>query len=387
MSMRILYHHRTLGDGAEGIHVAEMVRAFRNLGHEVRVLALIGESTDVRARAQRRWARVATLMPGFAYELGEIAYNVRGYVSLAKAVKAFMPDFIYDRYVSYNYSAVAVGRRYDIPVFMEVNSPYSYQRQTFDETLYFKRLLRFFERKTCRDATRVIAVSTPLRRILVSLGVPEERVIVMPNGTDPDLFRPDLDGSIVRQRLGIDRKVVIGFTGILRPWHGLDLLMQAFEAVSNARDDLHLLIIGDGPIKGSLDQMAAGRGLAGKVTITGRVTHADVRSFVAAMDVAVSPRATPYASPMKILEYMAMGKAIIAPDMENIRDILTHGREAILFRPEDRTALESGLAMLLGDRALRARLGAAARRKIETERTWSHNASAVIDLVRRCTAA
>ncbi len=70
--MRILYHHRTLGDGAEGIHVAEMVRAFRGLGHDVRVLSLIGEATNVRTTKQQRWSAVRRTLPGVAYEIAEM---------------------------------------------------------------------------------------------------------------------------------------------------------------------------------------------------------------------------------------------------------------------------------------------------------------------------
>ena len=379
--MKILYHHRTLGDGAEGIHVAEIIKAFRHLGHDVRVLSLIGEATNTTSPAQSRWSRVAKLMPGFVYELGEIAYNLHGYLSLSRAVEEFRPDFIYDRYVSYNYSAVGTGRRYGIPVVLEVNSPYSFQKQTFDETLYFRYVLRFFERQTCRDATHVVVVSTPLKKFLVSIGVPDERIVVMPNGTDPSVFHPHIDGEPIRQQYGLEGKIVIGFCGILRPWHGLELLLQAFSAVSPGRPDLHLLIVGDGPSRADLERLLRDRGLTRQVTITGRQPHERVRMFVAAMDIAVSPRATFYASPMKILEYMGMGKAIVAPDMENIRDILTHEQDGLLFRAEDAGALAKSLQYFIGNTARRAEFGKMARQKIEAERTWSHNAQAIVHLL------
>jgi glycosyltransferase involved in cell wall biosynthesis len=379
--MRILYHHRTLGDGAEGIHVAEMVKAFRRLGHEVRVVSLIGESTNVQSRPQQQWGLVKKLLPGFLYEMGELSYNIQGYISVAKAVKEFRPDFIYDRYISYNYSAVAVGRRHKIPVVLEVNSPYSHQKQTFDEKVYYKTLLRCFEKNICSDATCVIVVSTPLKDFLISTGVPEDKIVVMPNGVDTEVFHPGIDRQEVRQRLGIEQETVIGFTGILRPWHGLEVLLQAFQQICQTQSDLHLLIVGDGPIRSDLEKAVANNGLSGKVTITGRQVHELVRSFVAAMDIAVSPRTTFYASPMKILEYMAMGKAVIAPDTENCRDILADQREGILFRPEDADDLARKLRRLIDDSDLRSKLGNAARTKIESGHTWLDNARSVIGLV------
>jgi len=379
--MRILYHHRTLGDGAEGIHIAEIVKCFKKLGHEVQVVSLIGESTNVVSKPQQRWTSIAKAMPGFVYELGELAYNLRGYSMLSQAVKEFHPDFIYDRYVSYNYSAVGVARRFGIPVIVEVNSPYSYQKKTFDEKLYFRNLIGWFERKICNDANRVIVVSTPLKRILLNLGVREDQIVVMPNGADPDVFSPTISGLDIRKKWGLEEKVIVGFTGILRPWHGLDFLIQGFEKVIHGRSDVHLMIIGDGPIRGELEQIIQEKGLTQHVTITGRQPHDQVKSYVAALDVCVSPRATAYASPMKVLEYMAMGKAVLAPDMDNLRDIFVPKVEGMLFEPENIESLAEGLHTLINDSHLRDHLGQMARKKIEAERTWMHNAQGVIDLV------
>lgn len=379
--MRILYHHRTMGDGAEGIHVAEMVRAFRALGHEVRVVSPVAERTKETFGATRRWSLLRRLTPAAAYEAAELAYNLYDLKQVGRAVRELQPDLVYDRFANYSFAAVRVARAHGIPVLVEVNSPYSYQKRTFDERLSFARLSRAIETRTCRAASRVIVVSTPLKRILASFGVPEERIVVMPNGADPEVFHPDLDGGPVRERLGLQGRIVVGFTGILRAWHGLDLLVDAFGRVGRGRDDLHLLIVGDGPIRAELEARIRAAGLEDRVTISGRVPHDQVRDWVAAMDVTVSPRATAYASPMKVLEYMAMGRAVVAPAMDNLRDILADGEEGLLFVPEDPEALAGALERVIGDGALRERLGKAARRKVETERTWAHNARAVVRLV------
>jgi glycosyltransferase involved in cell wall biosynthesis len=381
--MRILYHHRTLGDGAEGIHIAQMVKAFRALGHEVRVVSLIGEATNVASPQQQRWSRVARLMPRPVYELSELAYNVHGALSLERAARAFKPDFIYDRYVNQSCAALAVARRRGIPLLLEVNSPYSYQKQTFDEKLILKRLSRWNERMVCSSADKVIVVSTPLKEFLVSIGVPAKKIVVMPNGADPAVFHPGISGDGVRRSFGVEDQVIVGFTGILRPWHGVDMLLEAFERVARGRDYVHLLILGDGPIREQLEASIARKGLTNRVTITGRVPHAQVREYVAAMDIAVSPHSTFYASPMKVLEYMAMGKAIVAPDTGNHRDILTAGRTALLFEKGSTSALADALTKLVNNASLRESLGTAARRVIETERTWAHNAREVIDIVNR----
>jgi glycosyltransferase involved in cell wall biosynthesis len=304
-------------------------------------------------------------------------------MSLERAARAFNPDFIYDRYVNQSCAALFVARRRGIPVLLEVNSPYSYQKQTFDEKLILKGLSRWNERMVCRSVDQVIVVSSPLKEFLVGIGVPDEQIIVMPNGADPAVFHPGISSGDVRRSLGLEGQVVVGFTGILRPWHGVDMLLDAFERVAAGRTGVHLMILGDGPVRAELEAAIAAKGLTRKVTITGRVPHARVREYVAAMDIAVSPHSTFYASPMKVLEYMAMAKAIVAPDTANHRDILKAGRTAVLFEKGKVDALAAALATLVDDASLRQSLGAGARHVIETERTWAHNAREVIAIVNR----
>jgi glycosyltransferase involved in cell wall biosynthesis len=197
------------------------------------------------------------------------------------------------------------------------------------------------------------------------------------------MFHPAIDGQEVRKRLGIERKTVIGFTGILRPWHGLDLLLQAFRQICQTRSNLHLLIVGDGPIRCDLETTVANNGLSGKVTITGRQLHETVRYFIAAMDIAVSPLSTFYASPMKIIEYMAMGKALVAPNTPNIRDIVTHEEDGLLFRPQKVDDLTEKLLVLIRYCDLRTRLGLKARTKIESRYTWLQNAKHVVNFMEK----
>ena len=185
-------------------------------------------------------------------------------------------------------------------------------------------------------------------------------------GLSPELFRPNVIArGAVRQRLGIPfDAVVVGFVGILRPWHGVELLLEAFSQIEHSLGDVFLLIVGDGPSQTELEQLAQSLGLANKVIFTGRIPHRQVADYLAAFDIAVSPRATFYASPMKILEYMATGLAVIAPHMPNLQDLISDGVDGILFKAEDAHELANSLATLVKDQALRIRLGENARASI-----------------------
>jgi glycosyltransferase involved in cell wall biosynthesis len=376
--LRILYHHRTLADGAEGIHIREMVRALRRLDHKVHVAGLVGEPHEEVSRRSSRWARVARLVPAVAYECAEIGSNVVSRASLMRAVRRFRPDVIYDRYNVYSTAAIAVGLAHQVPVLLEVNT-IAYERIAYEHhQLRMPAVASRYEQWICRAAAHVFAVSTPLGRVLVDgCGVDPARLTVLPNGADPVTFRPDVSGVQTRRRLGIGGRVVLGFVGILRPWHGLDLLLEAVVALLARRHDVHALIVGDGPLEAQLRRLAVESCIADRVTFTGRLPHETVRDYVAAMDIAVSPRATFYASPMKILEYMAMGKPVVAPAMDNIRDLIDDGRTGLLFEPDDSRDLVSRIEELIASPERRQAIGVAARRDIEQRLNWSANARVV----------
>ncbi len=380
--MNILYHHRTLGDGAEGVHVSSMVDAFRALGHDVRVTSLIGDKTNYSTPRTRFLEQVTKWTPRSAYELMEIGYSLLGYRMLTSQNNGWKPQLVYERYTLFNFSGLMAARRIGIPLVLEINAPLAYEREIY-ERLALKRAARRVERFLCSSADLVVVVSTPLKDYLVQQGAPAERIVVLPNGTDPDLFRPNAEArDRIRSRLGIPTDAVVaGFLGILRPWHGVEMLIEAIARLREEKKGIHILIIGDGPSQADLEALARSRGLANVVTFTGRIPHRTVPDYLAAFDIGVSPRATFYASPMKVLEYMATGMAVVAPRMPNLEDVITDGLNGALFHPENADDLARVLAALVQDAALRARLGTSARASVLDGRTWRHNAERILDLL------
>lgn len=380
--MNILYHHRTLGDGAEGIHIEEMIAAFRSQGHNVFVVSPVGEKTNATNKAFSLGLRIKSLLPRAAFEFLEVGYNLAGMLALWRLARRHGAGLIYDRYITFNASAVLLGKMLRIPVVLEVNAPLALERsQQPDEKLIFKSLAHRMERWICSNSYRTLVVSTPLKEYLVSVGVPEGKVSVVPNGANLDRFSgssPEARG--LRERCGIPGgAVVIGFTGIMRPWHGIDLLLEAFRKVCAEQETpLHLLLVGDGPIRADIEAAIRSSGLEGRVTITGRLPHQEVPRYVEIFDIAVSPKATFYASPMKILEYMALGKAVVAPDMRNITDIIVSGEDGVLFEPNSSASLADKLGGLTRDASLRQRIGNRGRQKTRDKLNWIQNAKTVV---------
>jgi glycosyltransferase involved in cell wall biosynthesis len=229
-------------------------------------------------------------------------------------------------------------------------------------------------------ADRVLPVTHVLTRMVASYGVPMARIAVIPNGINPERFSNAPDTETARHALGLSGRLLLGFVGFVRGWNAVQRIID-FIAGPGARYDPHFLIVGDGPARGALLDHAQARNVADRVTITGVVPRDSVARYVAAFDIAVLPGVTPYSSPLKLLEYMYLARAIAAPDAENIREILTPDHDAVLFDPGRPGDMEAALLRLCGDADLRRRIGMAARRTIdERSLTWSRNAERVVEL-------
>ena len=374
--MRILYHHRTLGDGAEGIHIQSIVNQLKKQGHNVKVVSLVGEQTQFRSKQEAqesRWDKVRSLIPKPVYELAEVAYNIKGKAMIQKAINEFKPDVIYDRYAHFSFSALWAAKKNKIPLILEVNSPYSIQKRKW-EKVYFPKMSEYGERKIFNAAPHIIVVSTPLKEIVMKYGVPFERITVLPNGTDPERFDPQIDDLPLRRQMGLEGKIVLGFVGILRRWHNIDRLISILEEINLPRLNAVMLFLGDGPSYNELVDYNRQHGNEEYIRFLGRIPHNEIQTYISMMDIAISPHATPYSSPMKILEYMAMEKAVLAPDMPNIRDLIEPGKTGLLFEPENKKDLKEKLLSLIQTGTLRSQLGQAAREKIVQEFTWANNA-------------
>lgn len=371
--MRILFHHRTLADGAEGIHIAESVNAFRALGHDVLVVGAAG--AGARGAASDIAGRIRAIVPEPMMELVSLAHNVPEFVQMGRAIDTFGPDLIYKRHARFDLAPLLVAQRRRIPVVLEVNAVYSARPYCDFEPLAFRNVARTLERRAFARATTVVTVSTPLvAQVRALADVP---TIVVPNGVDPRRFDVALaDADSVRARFGLTGRLTVGWTGMLRAWHGLEVLVEAVAAVPGA----YLLIVGDGPARRDLMRRADALGLADRLVVTGRVSHERMPDFIAAMDIAVvADERTGVASPMKLLEYMAMNRAIVAPRVPGVTDIVTDGEEALLFAPGDRWDLARVLRELAATEGRRRELGVKARRTVEQRRNWQHNARIVLD--------
>lgn len=374
--MKILYHHRIGSlDGGEIVHAQELVWALERLGHEVIVVGPVdimrAGFDQTRTERGAGWSR----FPAWLRETIELGYAFFAFVRLWLAFLWHRPDVIYERANLFFPASAWLRRLLAAPLLLEVNAPLAQERSEHGR-LSFKRLAHWSERASWRAADHLLPVSQVLADRLIRTGVPRGRITVVPNGVRLEALPDDPEA---KRRLGLEGKTVLGFVGFVRDWHRLDQILHLLREPDAA--NLHLLVVGGGPDFPALRRTVRNRGLEDRVTLTGTVPRHRIPAYISAFDIALQAGVTSYASPLKLFEYMALGKAIVAPDQANIREILADGQNALLFDPARPEGLRRAVERLRRDPDLRQRLGQAARRALlARDYTWDANARRVAEI-------
>jgi glycosyltransferase involved in cell wall biosynthesis len=400
-----------LGRKGASVHVRELVAAFGRTGHSVVLAApLLNKSPwekpaeleaqllhappapDVVSafyglKAFNERLGIVDSLPG---ELRRILYDQDFAAQLKRRFENHAPDFIYERASLYSTAGVLLARELERPLIMELNSPLSVEQATYRAT-GFGDLAARAERWTLARADAVLAVSTPLRDYAISLGAEPDRVHVIPNGVDPELFKPGEPELEVRRRWGLDDDPVLGFVGGLRPWHGVEALPALLDRLVSRYPGLRLVIVGDGPLRGELEHELRERGLARSAVLTGSLPHEEVAALIHQFDVALAPYSRPdhdfYFSPLKLFEYMACGVPVVAAALGQIEEVVRDGETGLLYPPGQQDALLAACERLLSDPDLRQRLGRMAAKEIHNHYTWDRNSERVIELARHLVAS
>jgi glycosyltransferase involved in cell wall biosynthesis len=377
--VRILYHHRTRSKDGQYVHIEEMITALRGLGHEVIIVAPPSAEAESFGSDAGLVAVLKRTLPKWFYELMELGYSLVAYRRLAKAVRKYKPDCLYERYNLFLPAGVWLARRFRLPMLLEVNAPILEERSRYDG-LSLKKLARWSQAYCWKNANLVLPVTQVLGDIVASYGVDPKKIVVIPNGINSERFQLNPDVDAAKRALGLDGRLVLGFTGFVRDWHGLDKMLDLI-AKDPPGSHRHLLVVGDGPARPGLERQAKELGIANRVTFTGIVERDDVARYVNAFDIALQPAVVAYASPLKLFEYLALGKAIVGPAQPNIEEILRQDYNAVLFDPADPNGLAGAVSRLCSDHALRTRVAENAQRTIaDMELTWGENARKVARL-------
>lgn len=369
-----------LGFKGCSVHVREMCSAIASLGADVSIYALSrGEGnlyphmiTEVNHFKKKWIGRDSRL----------ILSNMKLYWTCRKQFRVHKPHFIYERYGLYGWAGIKLAREFSIPIIVEVNS---FLAEKEKNRLHFSRLAKSLETAILKRAEAICCPSKIMRSLLVERGIREEKILVTPNGINIEKFDINQDGREIRRLYGLEGKVIIGFVGSLRNFLGIYTILESARQVLSQRKDFHFMVVGEGGAFSDMERYIQENSLADRFTLTGGVPHSDIPRYIAAMDIGLAPyryRKPFHNSPMKISEYMAMAKPVIASAQGQIKDVIEHRENGLLIEPDDSDGLTRAILELGGDKSMMRNMGLNARATVETSYTWEANARKVLAIYR-----
>ena len=269
--MKVLYICADWGIPIRGfkgasVHVREFVSALTRGGNEVWLLCTDrGEGNpdpdatvieiEPRLSQEKREKEAARLGLAFdpqdvavCHELDKLSYDTefaaRALAELSE--REFRPDVVYERYSLFHASGARLARTFEVPYVLEVNAPLI-EEQERHRVLRLKALAQEMQTRCFREADSLITVSEPLKQYLQAQGIAADRISCLANGVDTRRFHPDIDPEPIRTRYSLGQQPVVGFLGSLKPWHGMDFLLDAMVQLRRRQRDQRLLIVGEGP--------------------------------------------------------------------------------------------------------------------------------------------
>ncbi|UVI35578.1 glycosyltransferase family 4 protein [Brevibacterium spongiae] len=384
--MRIAYVLLDPGIGVFGtkgasVHVQEVVRTFRALGHEVSVFCT---RTDDDIPADLADLDVTRLEVPRGLDRGQreiallrLSDMLADLVTETTAASGQGFDLVYERYSLFSTAGARISDRLDVPLIMEVNAPLLEEQRTHRGLVHAEHAARATA-ASFAGADRIVCVSELVADWVRTDYPGLDDVSVVPNGVNTERITPRSGHG----RLGEgDRRahgpVRIGFVGTLKPWHGTDRLIAACAGLVG---DFRVDIVGHGPEADALEEQVRALGLGGRVRFHGALGPESVPEALREFDIAVAPypAGENYFSPLKVYEYLAAGLPVVASRVGAIPGVLSGSGAAILTDPADTADLTRALQQLIDDAELRAEMGARARADALASHSWTRRCRQIL---------
>ncbi|MFN8385339.1 MAG: glycosyltransferase family 4 protein [Anaerolineales bacterium] len=362
-------------------------------GHSITYIAprnveqiVFAKATDELIPAPQTWTSSAwfSLLSKIAWRVQEIFHipylnvfsNIRREDACLQILRGH--DVAFERNSLYNIGVARACKKLRIPYVIFFDADQIAELDFMGKPL--KGFLRWRAKNLLREnlsiARTIVCVSEPAKKhLMMNWNAPAEKIVALSNAVDVHRFKPDLDlRAQARASLTLTTHPLVVFVGSFYQWHDIVTLLDAFAVVLRSNPNARLCLVGDGTEREKMMQYATALNIAEAVTFTGYVTHAEVAGYVNAADIAVVPvpamKQEMWLSPMKLFEYMASGKAVIASAMGQIVNVIRDGENGLLVPAGDRDALASAINRLVKDTDLRNTLGAQARADAVKNYSW-----------------
>jgi glycosyltransferase involved in cell wall biosynthesis len=329
---------------------------------------------DLRINEIKPWR-----MRRLGYDFRNLSHNLPLYRAARRLVENEKIEAVYERFSLYSVVGTWLTRRYRLPRIVEVNAFLTVEHRG---KIYFPFLARRVEKYIVRRAPALVVVSQPLFDSLVRLGVPRERISIMPMAVDVTHFKPDRErGEAIRRKWRLDSRLVIGYIGSLSGWHGISLLHDMAAEILKHRKDFVIFVVGGEEHQAERHRRRArANGLGDYLLFAGSVPYSEVPNYINAMDMALVPDTNYWTCPTKMFEYQASGVPTIAPKYAAILRGIDHGEEGLLFEPRNIPEAVEQILKLAADPSLRETIGRKARLRVMNTHSWQHNIGRIINL-------
>lgn len=358
-------------------HIREMIRAFRQLGHEV-VLA----ASDLTGDRQEGESYPCFQLPRYQSKLlgldgRYITGNFRAKKVLNKICLEFKPDFVYERSALFFTAGESISAKYGIPRIFEINALLSKEQEN---RLHFPKLAYRCEMKLAQHAKAIASISQVMKEELVSLGCSPDVIRPFPMAVDPQRFICPANPLEKRQDLGWDEKMIVfGYLGSMNNYHKPEWFIDLAEKyLAQGNQQCRFLIVGGAPLKVDKHRSRLKRWVdQGKVHFTGTVPQEEMPKWISSMNAVLVPGAAPQSTPTKIFEAAAVGTPLILPATKPIKAIF--GPDFFnLFDPNNFTAFEEAVQEFLQNQEKHIKLSAKVKSHVTENYTWLSHARKIV---------
>ena len=366
------------------IHFIELMKNLVKLDHDVHIFAPKITEWHDKSLSINYVPCVFLRSPSFLPKiLLYITYQLFLFFYLIRFIKKTKVDVIYSRLGMFSLAPVVVSKITKIPHIVEVNGVIGEELKMVGVPRVFVKSFEFVEKHIYKFSQRIITVTKNIKKELMGkYTLSEKKIIVVPNGANTDLFRP-LNTERAKKELGLDDKNFhVIFVGYLVQWQGVDRLIEAAPFVLKEVPNTKFIIVGEGRILNALKAQVEELNITDKFTFTGKVPYENIPLYINACDVCVAPFIRERnekigLSAIKVYEYLACGKPLVASNIEGVGDLLEISKSGIPVEPGNCEDLGGGIVKLLEDKKLRDRMGKNGRKLVEEKYSWRRAAQDV----------
>lgn len=336
------------------------------------------ECSEMEILGGMKYYRTGPVEPKSAPMVSELNLMYRFYKRILLVASIEKPDLIHAHSPILNgIPAIYAARKLKLPVVYEIRAFWedaAVDHGTYTEGSWKYNLTKFLETQVCKRADHICILCNGLKNELIQRGIPKEKITPVFNGINPKDLKPTMPDQEFLIDWKLEGKKVIGFVGSFYRYEGLDLLIKAFASVAERHPDTVLLLVGGGEMKPELIAEINNLGLDERVIMPGRIPHERIAGVYALIDILAYPRysmrLTELVTPLKPLEAMAMGKALVASDVGGHKELIQDGRTGILFRSGSREALSKALLDLIENQERQKKLAQQGLEWVTTHHTW-----------------